>query len=82
MSTTKEFETTVHVIQKSPTQQVRFMVKNIYGKNIIDLRVFILWKDTYIPTKKGVTIPSNMFQDFLNGIFEIGGALDEKGIKG
>ncbi len=58
-------EQLVAVINRSPTQQIQVRVNEFKGKRYIDLRTFYLDEkdESYKPTRKGVSIPVENFED-------------------
>ena len=60
------------IIQKSATEQVRISLNEFKGKKYIDIRTYYLADDEeYKPTKKGVTLSVNLFQELKTGVEKI-----------
>ena len=73
----------VHLIQKSPRQQVRISLSNFNDDEAIDIRQFYVPKgkedSEYRPTPKGVRLPTTAYWELLRGVVELGhtmGVLD------
>jgi hypothetical protein len=73
-----EFGVLVQSIQKGKSQ-VRISISEFKGHEYIDIRTFYLPKngggEEYLPTKRGVTIPTDSYWHLLKGIVELGSTL-------
>ena len=81
---TGDFGLLVHTIDKGRSQ-VRISISEFNGKKNIDIRTFYIPKEAnsgeYKPTRRGVTIPTDSYWDFVNGVISVGntlGLLDDK----
>ena len=70
-----EFGIPAHVIQKTRREQIRIGVDEFRGAEYINIRSFFDSGEGYLPTKKGVTIPTGMYPELLRGVLELGVAL-------
>ena len=54
-------------------QQIRVTLSKFHGKEYIDIRVFYEDENgSYLPTKKGVTVPKNCYQELKDAIRKLG----------
>lgn len=81
-----DFGQLVQTIKKGRSQ-VRISISEFNGKKNIDIRTFYIPKgsddDLYKPTRRGVTIPTDSYWDFFNGVIDVGntlGLLDDESI--
>jgi len=70
-------EQLVAVINRSPTQQIQIRVNEFKGKRYVDLRTFYLddKDETYKPTRKGVSVPVENFEDLKAALAAVDAAL-------
>jgi len=70
-------EQLVAVINRSPTQQIQIRVNEFKGKRYVDLRTFYLddKDETYKPTRKGVSVPVENFEDLKAALAKVEAAL-------
>ena len=70
-----KFGVLVHAIKKGKGQ-VRISLSEYKENEYIDIRSFYLRKegagDEYLPTRRGVTIPTDSYPELLKGIVELG----------
>ena len=70
---TGEFGLLVHTINKGRSQ-IRISISEFNGTKNIDIRTFYIPKESdegeYKPTRRGVTIPTDSYWDFFNGVIE------------
>lgn len=61
-------------VQKSETEIIRISTTEFKGTSYVDIRIFFRQKDTgeYRPTKKGLTVTSELFREIVKGITEAG----------
>ena len=57
-----EFGVLVHTIVKSTREQVRISLNEYKGAEYIDVR----------PTRRGITLPTRLYPDLLEGVLELG----------
>ena len=75
---TGDFGLLVQTIDKGKSQ-VRISISEFNGKKNIDIRTFYIPKESddggYKPTRRGVTIPTDSYWEFFNGIIDVGNTL-------
>lgn len=79
-----DFGIPVHVIKKTGKEQLRISINEFHGFKYIDIRSFFLLENDYKPSKKGITLKTDLYPELLQGIVELGEALGytEKDING
>jgi hypothetical protein len=62
-------EVIVHEIEKNSTEVIRFYKSQFKGKDLMNIRVFYQDDDgEYKPTKKGISISPEIFEEFCEGV--------------
>lgn len=63
----------VAVLDRGPTQQVQIRLNEFKGKRYLDLRTFYLDEneEVYKPTRKGVSIPVELFEDLKEALKKV-----------
>lgn len=63
----------VAVLDRGPTQQVQIRLNEFKGKRYLDLRTFYLDEneEVYKPTRKGVSIPVELFEDLKDALKKV-----------
>jgi len=70
-----DFGIPIYVIQKTKKEQIRININEYHGFKYIDIRSFYLLNDQYKPSKKGITFKTDLYQEMLQAIVELGEAL-------
>lgn len=67
----------VHSFDRSAREQVRISINEYMGTRYLDIRVFYKDKESqeYLPSKRGVTLPTERYPDLLEGIVQLGETL-------
>ncbi|MFA5628780.1 MAG: transcriptional coactivator p15/PC4 family protein [Dehalococcoidales bacterium] len=73
----EEFGILIHSFQKNSKEQIRIMLNEYKGTKYIDIRIFFMGKDReeYFPSKKGITLSENKYNDLLEGCIILGETL-------
>lgn len=59
----------VHEFEKNSTESIRFSLSEFKGRELVNIRVYYTDEDGELkPTKKGISISTEIFEDFLEGI--------------
>jgi hypothetical protein len=72
-----EFGVPAYVIHKNRRQEVRIGLNEYKGVEYIDIRIFYRAEDGYRPTARGVTIPTRLYAELLQGVIDLGTLLGE-----
>ena len=70
-----EFGVPVHIIGRNQREQTRISINEFKGNTYIDLRIFYKSDEGYRPTKRGLTLKTELFPELFRGIVEFGNAL-------
>lgn len=71
----EDYGVPVHVFEKNGWQQIHISINEYKGHEYIDIRMFYKKGEKYKPSKKGVTLRKDQYQELLNGIIMLGEAL-------
>lgn len=66
-------EQLIAVLSRSPTQQIQVRLNEFKGKRYLDLRTFYFDEDeeVYKPTRKGVSIPVELFEELKAALAKV-----------
>ena len=64
--------------QKNSQEEFRFSITNFKGREYADIRIFYEKDGDYFPSKKGITVSLDTWNDFRNCIEQLNVALVEK----
>jgi hypothetical protein len=68
-----KFGVPVHIFDKNGREQVHIRLNEYHGVKYIDIRTFYRNEnDTYLPSKKGVTLRTELYVELLKGVFYLG----------
>jgi len=70
-----EYGVLVHSFSKNAREQIRIAINEFRGSRYIDVRIFFLDDNKYMPTKKGVTLAIDQYPELLSGIIQLGETL-------
>ncbi len=70
-----EFGVPIHIFAKNSSQQIRISLNEYKGVQYIDIRQFYISENGFRPTKKGVTLRTDLYLELLNGVVLLGEAL-------
>ena len=70
-----EFGVPVYIIEKNATQQIRINLNEYKDHQYIDIRTFYCFDGEFKPSKKGVTLPPELYPELLQGIVILGEVL-------
>lgn len=73
-----EEERLIKAFERGPGQQIQIRLTTFRGREYLDLRNFYLdenneWK----PTRKGIAIPTELYEDLMTALNEVGKILKE-----
>jgi hypothetical protein len=52
-------------MEKNSREEIRFSVQEYRGTDLIDIRVYLDNAGEYRPTKKGISVPMERFNEFI-----------------
>ncbi len=64
--------------QKNSQEEFRFSITNFKGREYADIRIFYEKDGDYFPSKKGITVSLDTWNDFRKGIEQLNVALVEQ----
>ncbi len=64
--------------QKNSQEEFRFSITNFKGREYADIRIFYEKDGDYFPSKKGITVSLDTWNDFRNCIEQLNVALLEQ----
>lgn len=71
-------ERLVRAIERGPGQQIHIRLTTFRGREYFDLRNFYLDEnDEWRPTKKGIAVPVELFDELISALEEVGKVLKE-----
>lgn len=67
----------VAVINRGQTQQIQFRVNEFKGNNYIDIRTYYFDENSeeFKPTRKGISIPVELYEELKEALTKVEGAL-------
>ncbi len=67
----------VAVINRGQTQQIQFRVNEFKGSNYIDIRTYYFDENSeeFKPTRKGISIPVELYEELKEALAKVEGAL-------
>jgi len=65
----------VYEFDRNDRERVRVGINEYRGHDYIDLRVYYEKEGSYHPSKKGLTIPKDLYPALLEGVVDLGKAL-------
>lgn len=69
-------ERLIKAIERGPGQQIHIRLTTFRGREYLDLRSFYLTDDEeWKPTKKGIAVPVELYEELMAGLKEAGEAL-------
>jgi len=71
-------ERLIKAIERGPGQQIQVRLTTFRGREYLDLRNFYLDEnDEWRPTKKGIAVPVELYEELMAALKEAGEALEE-----
>jgi hypothetical protein len=71
-------ERLIKAIERGPGQQIQVRLTTFRGREYLDLRNFYLDdNDEWKPTKKGIAVPVELYDELMAALKEAGEALEE-----
>jgi len=67
----------VAVVNRGQTQQIQFRVNEFKGSNYIDIRTYYFDENSeeFKPTRKGISIPVELYEELKEALAKVEGAL-------
>jgi len=75
MAENDDYGLVVYEFEKNDREVIRIGLNEFRGHEYVDLRVFYAKDGEYHPSKKGLTMPKDLYPALLDGIVELGKAL-------
>ncbi len=70
-------ERVIKAIERGPGQQIQVRLTTFRGRDYFDLRNFYLDEnDEWRPTKKGIAVPVELYDELMAALREVGEALE------
>lgn len=70
-----DYGVVVYEFEKNTREVIRIGINEYQGHDYVDLRVYYEKDGSYHPSKKGLTMPKDLYPALLEGVIELGKTL-------